>query len=123
MRRQLPNLLLPVELDLLAGVDGEDLVGIHRHQDGARVGVYQVVVVSDEQVSQDAGLVEVAEADHVLHPLDGGRVHGLDPPLRSEPQLLAVIVDHLKPMMMTMIMTMMMVMAMTIKMKMKMKRQ
>ena len=25
--------VLPVELDLLAGVDGEDLVGVHSHQD------------------------------------------------------------------------------------------
>ena len=34
--------------------------------------------VSDQQVAQDAGLVEVSEADHVLHTVDGGRVHRLD---------------------------------------------
>ena len=39
--------------------------------------------------------MEVSKADHVLHSLDGGRVHGLDPPLRGEPGLLAVIVHHL----------------------------
>ncbi len=37
--RQLPDLLLPVELDLLTGVDGEDLVRVHRHQDRAGVGL------------------------------------------------------------------------------------
>ena len=37
--RQLPDLLVSVKLDLLAGVDGEDLVGVHRHQDGASVGL------------------------------------------------------------------------------------
>lgn len=35
-------------------------------------------VVADEQVAEDAGFIEVAQADHVLHPVDGGRVHGLD---------------------------------------------
>lgn len=35
-------------------------------------------VVADEQVAEDAGFIEVAQADHVLHPVDGGRVHGFD---------------------------------------------
>lgn len=34
--------------------------------------------VADEQVAEDASFVEVAQADHVLHSVDGGRVHGLD---------------------------------------------
>jgi hypothetical protein len=55
----------------------------------------EVVIVANEQVAEDAGLVEVAEADHVLHPLDGGRVHGLDPSLRGQPLLLAVVVHYL----------------------------
>lgn len=37
-----------------------------------------VLIVADEQVAEDAGFVEVAQTDHVLHPVDGGRVHGLD---------------------------------------------
>jgi len=56
----------------------------------------EVVIVSDEEVAKDAGLVEVPEADHVLHPLYGGGVHGLDPPLRGQPLLLTVVVYHLK---------------------------
>lgn len=40
--------------------------------------VDDALVVADEQVAEDAGLVEVAQPDHVLHPVDGGRVHGLD---------------------------------------------
>lgn len=35
-------------------------------------------IVADEQVAEDAGFVEVAQTDHVLHPVDGGRVHGFD---------------------------------------------
>lgn len=36
------------------------------------------LVVADQQVAEDAGFVEVPQADHVLHPVDGGGVHGLD---------------------------------------------
>ena len=34
VRGQLPDLLLPVELDLLAGLDGENLVRVNCHQNG-----------------------------------------------------------------------------------------
>ena len=37
--RELSDLSLPVQLDLLAGVDREDLVGIDGHQDGAGEGL------------------------------------------------------------------------------------
>ena len=37
-----------------------------------------VLIVADEQVSEDAGLIEVSQADHVLHAVDGGRVHWFD---------------------------------------------
>lgn len=40
--------------------------------------VDELLAVSDEQVAQDSGLVEVSQADHVLHPMDGGGMHGLD---------------------------------------------
>ena len=33
--------------------------------------------------------------DHVLDSLDGGRVHGLDPPLWGEPLVLAVVINNL----------------------------
>ena len=39
--------------------------------------------------------MEVPQADHVLHPLDRGGVHRLDPPLGGQPGLVAVIVHHL----------------------------
>ena len=57
--------------------------------------INKIVIVSNEKVPENAGLVKVSKADHVLHPLDGGGVHGLDPPLRGEPQLVPIIVDHL----------------------------
>jgi len=40
--------------------------GIDGDQDGSGVGVNEVVVVPDEEISEDTSLVEVAEADHVL---------------------------------------------------------
>ena len=40
--------------------------------------IYSFLSVSDQQVSEDTGFVEVSEADHVLHPGDGGGVHRLD---------------------------------------------
>ena len=40
--------------------------------------VDDVLLVADEQVPEDAGFVEVSKPDHVLHPMDGGGVHGLD---------------------------------------------
>ncbi len=66
------------------------------NQTDIRTHIDEVVIVSDEEVAEDAGLVEVPQADHVLHPLDGGGVHRLDPPLRRQPLLFAVVVHHLK---------------------------
>lgn len=34
--------------------------------------------ISFKQVAEDTGLVEVSQADHVIHPVDGGGVHGLN---------------------------------------------
>ncbi|TNN61984.1 hypothetical protein EYF80_027819 [Liparis tanakae] len=66
------------EADVVGGVDGEQLVRVDCYQDGAERGergthIDDVLVVADEQVAEDAGFVEVAQADHVLHPVDGGR--------------------------------------------------
>lgn len=38
----------------------------------------EVVLVADEQVAQDASLIEIPQADHVLHAVDRCGVHGLD---------------------------------------------
>lgn len=35
-------------------------------------------IVANEQVAEDAGFIEVTQTNHVLHPVDGGWVHGLD---------------------------------------------
>lgn len=52
--------------------------------------VDELLSVSDEQVAEDAGFVEVSEADHVLHSVDGGGMHGFDVSgiLRGDPMLL-----------------------------------
>lgn len=51
---------------------------------GARSGraggthIDEVVPVADEQVAQDTSLIQVPQADHVLHTVDRRGVHGLD---------------------------------------------
>lgn len=42
VRRHLTNLLVGVEADLVRGVDGEQLVRVDRHQDGACVRLQEV---------------------------------------------------------------------------------
>ena len=54
-----------------------------------------VVVVSDQEVPEDASLIEVTQSNHVLHPRDGSWVHGLDPPLWRQPLLLSIIINDL----------------------------
>lgn len=57
---------------------------------GAGAYVDDTLVVADEQVAEDSGFVQVTQTDHVLHPVDGGRVHWLDVcgVLRRDPVLL-----------------------------------
>lgn len=62
---------------------------------GSRTGgthIDEVVPVADEQVAQDASLIEVPQADHVLHTMDRRGVHGLDVHglLRGDPVFLRV---------------------------------
>ena len=52
VRRQFADFLLPVDFDLIHRVDGENLVGIDGHQNGARVCVDDILVVPDQQVSR-----------------------------------------------------------------------
>lgn len=40
--------------------------------------IYEFFSVSDEQVAEDSGFIQVTEAYHVLHSVDGGGVHWLD---------------------------------------------
>ena len=57
--------------------------------------INKIVIVSNQEIPQNTSFMEVSKANHVLHALDGGRVHGFDPPLGGEPLLLPVIVHHL----------------------------
>lgn len=53
--------------------------------------VDEILVVADEQVAQDTGLVQVSEGDHVLYTLHRGGVHRLDAALRCQPYFLQQI--------------------------------
>lgn len=58
--------------------------------------VDNVVHVTYEQVPQDASLIELSQRDHVLHTLNGSRVHAAHLPLAVHPQLSPVVVHHLR---------------------------
>jgi len=62
---------------------------------GGATHVDQILLVPNEQVPQDASLVQITQGYHVLHSLDGGRVHGLDAALRGQPHLVAIVIAHL----------------------------
>lgn len=40
--------------------------------------INEFLSVSDEQVAEDAGFIEVSQPDHVLHTVDGGGMHWLN---------------------------------------------
>ena len=71
------------------------MIGIDCDEDGSCICIDEVVIVSDEEVSEDPCLVKVTQADHVLDPSHRGWVHRLDPTLRGQPLLLTVVVNNL----------------------------
>lgn len=58
----------------------------------------EVLPIANQQVPENSGLVQVPQADHVLHPMDGGGVHGFDVAgiLRGNPVLLGKEQGHRK---------------------------
>lgn len=58
----------------------------------------EVLPITNQQVPENSGLIQVPQADHVLHPMDGGGVHGFDVAgiLRGNPVLLGKEQDHRK---------------------------
>lgn len=63
----------------------------------------EVLPITNQQVPENSGLIQVPQADHVLHPMDGGGVHGFDVAgiLRGNPVLLGKEQDHRKVSQMT----------------------
>ena len=57
VRRELSDLSLPVELDLLAGVDWEDLVGIDSNKDGPGEGLEIEKKLEYSQLCQMAAIL------------------------------------------------------------------
>jgi hypothetical protein len=55
-------------------VDGEPLVRIDGNAEEARVGVDELVLVPDNRVPQDAGIIEVGQAGHVIRTVKLGWV-------------------------------------------------
>lgn len=73
---------------------------LQRFRKKENIYVDELVSVSDQEVPEDPSFVQVPQTDHVLHPVDGGRVHGLDVGgvLRGDPVLLHRnrYIQHLK---------------------------
>lgn len=57
---------------------------------GEDTHIDEVLSIADQQIPEDSCLVQVPQADHVLHSMDGGGVHGFDVAgiLRGNPVLL-----------------------------------
>lgn len=51
-----------------------------------------IFLVAQKQVVHDGGFVQLCQCGHVLHPVDTGRVHGVN---RLSVHLLLLKVDHL----------------------------
>jgi hypothetical protein len=52
--------------------------------------VNHILVISNQQIPEDPGLVQVPQRYHILHALYGRRVHRFDTSLGSQPLLLMV---------------------------------
>merc|ERR1719385_253679 len=64
--RALITSLTNIQLHGTESVDGESLVGVDGNTEETRVGVDELVDVSDLRVPQDTGITKVGEASHVL---------------------------------------------------------
>lgn len=113
VRRQLADLTVLVQLDLLRGINRQYLIRINGDQDGTRVclqckarhlslvspgagragggpaklragrtHVNEILVVTYQQIPQDARLMEVSQTDHIFYTLHRGGMHSLYPSLR-----------------------------------------
>jgi hypothetical protein len=57
------------------GVDWEPLVRVDGNTEQARVGVDELILVPHNRVPQDAGIIEVGQARHVIRAVKLGRIH------------------------------------------------
>ena len=67
--------LVDVHLHGANGVNGEPLVGVDGNTEEARVGVDQLIFVAHHRVPQDAGIIQVGQASHVITTIKLGRVN------------------------------------------------
>jgi len=66
--------LANVDLHGPLGVDREPLVGVDGNTEETRVGVDELILVPDNRVPQDASIIEVSQARHVIAAVKLGRV-------------------------------------------------
>lgn len=52
----------------------------------------EILTITNEQVSEDAGFVEVPQANHIFHPMGWGGMHRLDTTIWCQPVLVTIIV-------------------------------
>ena len=66
--------LANVDLHGTLGVDGEPLVGVDGDTEETRVGIDELILIPDNGIPQDASIVEVGQARHVIAAVKLGRV-------------------------------------------------
>ena len=66
--------LADVDLHGTLGVDGEPLVRVDGDTEETRVGVDELILIPDNGVPQDASIIEVGQARHVIAAVKLGRV-------------------------------------------------
>merc|ERR1719431_877492 len=74
MGRALVPPLANVQLHGAEGVDGEPLVGVNGNTEEARVGVDQLVDITDDRIPVDAGVTQEGKTSHVIRAVKLGRV-------------------------------------------------
>merc|ERR1712213_55380 len=67
--------LANIQLHGAEGVDGESLVRIDGDTEETRVGVDELIDISDNRVPQDTGITKISEISHVLRTVIDWRIH------------------------------------------------
>jgi hypothetical protein len=67
--------LANVDLHGPLSIDGEPLVGVDGNTEETRVGIDQLILVPNNRVPQDASIIEIGQAGHVIRTVKLGRIN------------------------------------------------
>jgi hypothetical protein len=75
VRRTLRSTFAHIDLHGAEGVNGEPLVGVDGNTEETRVGIDQLILVPNNRVPQDASIIEIGQAGHVIRTVKLGRIN------------------------------------------------